>query len=642
MHVVATLLFLALDGDPQVATDHPWYPGELSASTFERLFKTQEALYRRVTGRGVDNDEDKALASWYWRNLNYAHSIDGNQNCLGKGLRESDVNREYWTGLYAFGQGLCFTTHAQWVGEMEKLLGHGRARAAFVPGHTSFEVFLKGGAYGDGRWVLLDHDISTVIFHEDGSRLLSIREIAENLKKYADGKFKPERQRGWLVGGLHPEDPQVYVKQTGSAHQFGYAGPPPRLNLRSGESLRRYLRPGLDDGKTWIYWGVNYMSKGASDPEPIPGPSRDRTWALQPDKMHGSKTGTGTRLGFFRYGNAVYTYVPNFKDGSYKEGIVDESDTHVTFEFSTPYIIACTPARFVENDGKAATWSIYDSGASNGLILKGSMTCPVQVSVDRGVSWTSPVAARDGLDLTDAVKGHAQYFLRLGASASSLAGSSLTIRTACQTNPTLIPHLKDGGTKVTFAASGLANVSAGPSMPQGKARIVEGAFGSPTVTMELAAPAGRQAVHVYAAAHVASGNPPVDCVYQIEASTDGGKTWSPVVKDWRIVRQGVEPEDFWSQALCFGDAPLGGVSGPVRVRFRNDGKRSILRAEMHLAYRTVRTSSTEVTFAWREGKERALQTASRVYPAGTNEDTSWSIPTGAGVETSWVEYRARP
>src|SRR5688572_30951129 len=33
-----------------------------------------------------------------------------------------------------------FTTHAQWVGEMEKLLDRGRARAAFVPGHTSFEV----------------------------------------------------------------------------------------------------------------------------------------------------------------------------------------------------------------------------------------------------------------------------------------------------------------------------------------------------------------------------------------------------------------------------------------------------------------------------------------------------------------------
>jgi hypothetical protein len=642
VNILMAFLLLAGGDDPQVATDHPWYPGELSASSFERLFRTQAALYGRVTGRRVESDEDKALASWYWRNLNYAHSVDGNQDCWGKGLKESDVNREYWTGLHAFGQGLCFTTHAQWVGEMEKLLGHGRARAAFVPGHTSFEVFLTGGAYGAGRWALLDHDISTVIFHEDGSRLLSIKEISEDLQKYADGKFKPARQRGWFVGGLHRDDPKVYTKHTGSAHQFGYAGPPPRLNLRPGESIRRYLRPGLEDGKTWVYWGVNYMSKASSDPEPIPGPSRDRAWALQPDKMHGSTTDTGTRLGYFRYGNAVTTYVPDFRDGSYRAGIVDESDAHVTFEFSTPYLIACTPPRFVEKDGKPAAWSIYEDGATNGLILKGSLTCPVQVSVDRGATWTAAQSARDGLDLTDAVKGHAQYFLKLGAPAAALAGSGLSIRTVCQTNPTLIPHLKDGGTKVTFAASGLANVSAGPTVPLAKARIVEGAFQSPTVTLELAVPGGRPAVHVYAAAHVASGNPPADCVYQIESSTDAGKTWSPVAKDWRVVRQGEEPADFWSQALCFGDAPIPATSGPVRVRFRNDGKRQVLRAEMHLAYRTGRATSTEVTFAWREGKAGALKTAARIYAAATEEDSSWVIPTGSGVDTSWVEYRSRP
>ena len=37
-------------GDPQVRTDHPWYPGELACSTFERLAKTQAALYQRVVG----------------------------------------------------------------------------------------------------------------------------------------------------------------------------------------------------------------------------------------------------------------------------------------------------------------------------------------------------------------------------------------------------------------------------------------------------------------------------------------------------------------------------------------------------------------------------------------------------------------
>ena len=37
-------------GDPQLRTDHPWYPGELACSTFERLFATQAEVYERVVG----------------------------------------------------------------------------------------------------------------------------------------------------------------------------------------------------------------------------------------------------------------------------------------------------------------------------------------------------------------------------------------------------------------------------------------------------------------------------------------------------------------------------------------------------------------------------------------------------------------
>ncbi|MFP6900523.1 MAG: hypothetical protein VCA36_06245, partial [Opitutales bacterium] len=60
-------------GDPQIRTNHPWYPGELAMSTFERLFATQAKAYERVTGRRVDSDESKALASWFWRNTHYWH-----------------------------------------------------------------------------------------------------------------------------------------------------------------------------------------------------------------------------------------------------------------------------------------------------------------------------------------------------------------------------------------------------------------------------------------------------------------------------------------------------------------------------------------------------------------------------------------
>lgn len=139
-------------GDPQVRTDHRWYPGELACSTFEALFATQAELYEHVVGIKPQTDEQKALAAWLWRNTHYCHAEDGAEDLWGKGFSQgADARcREYWTGMFAHGFGLCGTTHAQWGAEMEALLGHSRGRCVGVDGHNSFEVFLKGGPYGDG------------------------------------------------------------------------------------------------------------------------------------------------------------------------------------------------------------------------------------------------------------------------------------------------------------------------------------------------------------------------------------------------------------------------------------------------------------------------------------------------------------
>ena len=116
-------------GDPQIMTEHPWYPGELAISTFDRLAATQAKVYKQVTGRGVETDEDKALAAWFWRNTHYAHGEEGKGDYFDKGFKQADWNREYWHGLFAHGFGLCGTTHAQWTAEMEYLLGPCRGRA---------------------------------------------------------------------------------------------------------------------------------------------------------------------------------------------------------------------------------------------------------------------------------------------------------------------------------------------------------------------------------------------------------------------------------------------------------------------------------------------------------------------------------
>src|SRR4051812_11663271 len=137
-------------GDPQVRTDHPWYPGELACSTFERLAATQAEVFQRGTGARPETDEQKALASWLWRNTHYWHGEGGAEALWDQAFdRGGDRRwRESGTGWFAHAFGLCGPTHWQWTAEIEALLGHGRARGVGVEGHNSFEVFLTGGAYG--------------------------------------------------------------------------------------------------------------------------------------------------------------------------------------------------------------------------------------------------------------------------------------------------------------------------------------------------------------------------------------------------------------------------------------------------------------------------------------------------------------
>ena len=622
---------LAAVGDPQIKTDHPWYPGELSCSTFDRLFATQAALYERATGRRANSDEDKALASWYWRNLNYAHGEDGQCDVFAKGFNQAEWNRDYWTGLFAHGFGLCGTTHAQYTAEINALLGHCSARVTGVTGHNSFEVYLTGGPYGAGRWALLDHDISTVIFSPDGSRLLSIQEVMADLKTLKDPRFRPDRQRGWRVAGLYDNDAGAYSSFTSAEYLSGYAGPPPMHHLRRGEKLRRYLKPGLEDGKTFVFWGRNYNTAG------VPGPERSRSWVNQPEKMFNSKSGTGHKDGQVRYANAVYTYTPNFADGSYKEAAIDETPDAVTFEFRTPYVIAATPPN-------EKPWGVYDPGCTNGLTVTGSLTFPIEVSIDGGKTFQAAAprtgAADSSLDFTDLVKGHNQYRLRLRAPLSTLKSANLSWRTVCQMNTAMIPRLREGPNRITYHASGHALTSAGPTLAQATARTIEGGPGSSSITLELRPPLGEKVSRIYAASWNASGNPPAPAKYHIDFSPDSGRTWHPVVKDWTILRRPPEPADFWSQSFTWGDAPVSGATGPVRIRFSNSGKKPYRKVEAYLAYAVSNPSPLTVTVCWTEAASLP-RTASHRYPSTTGkDDNSWLLTTGRNTETRWVEFAA--
>lgn len=620
---------LAGVGDPQIRTDHPWYPGELAYSTFERLFEAQAIAFERVTGHRPQSDQDRVLAAWMWRNQHYAHGEEGKQNLWGSGFKSGDTTtREYWTGLFAHGFGLCGTTHAQWTAELNALLGPGRSRTVGVVGHNSCEVYLTGGQYGDGRWVLLDHDISTVVFDPTGRRLLSIEEIRKDLARLTNPNFQPKRQHGWPLGGLHPDDPSAFKQFRVVEHLPGYAGPPPTINLRRGETLRRYFQPGLDDQKTFVFWGRNYRSGN------IPGPERNRTWVNQPERFKGTPEGSGYRPGQVRYANAVSTYQPNFRDGTYREGVVSEDNQSVTFEFQTPYIIAATPP-------DDSDWGVYNDGCKNGLVVRGHGDATIAVSVDRGQSWQDCGRLNEELDLTDWAKGHQQYWIKIGLPANKLAGAGLEITTVCQANPSILPRLTDNGSVISFASSGRGVVSAGPNRDQAIAHLIDGAFDSPKVTLAIEPPRQANATHLYAAAHVASSNPPDPNIsYQIEYSVDDGATWRDLVRDWKIRRRGVEPKDFWSQSFCYGDVELPQpISGAVQVRFRNNGGKKYLRAEAHLAYAVKHQDRCRVSFAWSDD-QKANRTAEKVL--STSEASNWNVDTGKNVVMNWVQFEPVP
>jgi hypothetical protein len=123
--------------------------------------------------------------------------------------------------------------------------------------------------------------------------------------------------------------------------------------------------------------------------------------------------------------------------------------------------------------------------------------------------------------------------------------------------------------------------------------------------------------------------------YQIEYSIDGKQDWKPIVKDWTIPRRGDEPADFWSQSFCYGSTEIPDSNAhSVQVRFRNDGGKRYLRAEIHLVYLTPVSDATKVTFDWSETSGPRRET--HIFHPGASEP--WELKTGKNVQTRWVEF----
>ena len=421
-----------------------------------------------------------------------------------------------------------------------------------------------------------------------------------------------------------------------TAPYYGFAGVPPIINLRPGERFRRYVKPGLDNGNTFVFWGPNFYYGNPSPPGP--GVWRDRTWTNHPDQ-HYRTTEDSAKVyarDNGRFGNGVYTWAPNFSNGSYQEGVIDETSGSVTFDFYSPYVIAATPA-----DTSLQSGPNYNNalpGATNGLIITSvASSVTVQTSIDRGASWSTAKALTGSVDLTDDVKGYHQYFIRFNASAAALSGLNIEMRTVVMLNDCTVPRLKDNNSTVTYQASGKAVLAAGPTIPQ------SAAFGyvlGNTVTMTLDTPNSEKILELYVVGRVASGVPPTQDPFHIQYSTNGGSTWTYIIQNWKYDMLGYQTGDWHSTAYLFGDINISAANASsVQVKFWSQAGRQYQRCNVYAVYETPNNNSVEVTYNWTDSG--GAKQASHTYPAGqTAPDSSWVVPTASSVETKWVEMRA--
>ena len=571
----------------------------------------------REHGHAPISDEDKALASWRWRCLHYAHGEEGRTPLYDADFAAADnVTRDYWTGLFAHGFGLCGATHAQWAAEFEALLGPGRSRVCGVAGHNSHEVFLADSNYGGGKWVLLDHDVATVVFGPRNGGLLGIADVL----KPANQPFQAGARQGqWPRCGLHPDDHSPFSALTTVEYRAGYAGAPPRVHLRPGETFRRDLRPGLEDGKTFVYGGRNMNAGG------IPGPARDRSFVNDAEGFRAGKT--AWKEGRARYGNAVFTWKPRFRELGISR-----------LEFASPYVIAAQPAN-------AKPWGVYEPGGTLGVVVRNAK-CKLVVGSPR--VKPEPLPAQATHDLTDAFKGARSWRIDFQAEPAELDAMGIEIVTICQANPATMPRLKDDGTTIDYEATGVVNTPAASMVlvpPKGDQKpantgdsVALPYAGADAFGLQPFKNTAKGFCELHAVAHALSGNPPKPVVrYWIMAGTltDG----TPLVKDWAPAFHDGAPKDQWSQSFVWGSAAVDPNDKAPTIGFANTGKVPWRRLEMtaSVAVDAAPEESLRVAFGYREAGAAGLKRAEHVVRGRKDQ---WKIDTGTKVATEWVEFAA--
>jgi len=625
----------ALVADPQIMTDHPVYRGELSCSTLDRNIADAYRIYNDRYGHAPATETEKLVALWMWKCEHYMHVCD-NKVYVGPDSLEAEGNgwmdcRDCQMGQFSFGFGLCYSVHAQMSALVARALGGDitRVRCPTVVGHTPFEAFV------DGRWVLADFTTGMMVFDDDGTPL-GVLDIVKRVDANKDDPWLTDPKRGGpyrIALGPAGHTLAGYKNEWHVQMLFGYNGMPIVYSLRPGESFTRCLEPGLEDGKTWVFWGRDYFKLGGG---PKHGPWRGETF-LDDYPIGNGKKGRGRGY----YGNGVFEYTPPLKGGKYAEGVCAENETiykggalrgrtadsYVTFEHISPYVIA---ARSIE--GGDREWKLLEEKCADGAIVSGAAIgqVPVNVSVDGGRTW-APVGMAAGqfrIDFTDVVKGRHAYRIRFGLSPAD-GLKALKLRTVTQISRAVFPRLKDGGTTVTYEASGQSPIHGGPSQYLAEPLRRKDLESDGVRVYEICTPGP-----VRWASGVLRASGPGLGPWSVEFSLDGGKTWRAGVKDVTL-KEGDSEWGGGRHAYAWAEMAFpDNASRSVLVRL---GKGNLYHCQIFATYESPNTSSLEVTYGWLEnGRKR--QDTHRI-PVGQTRDT-WTIPTGQGVQGQWVRFAA--
>ncbi len=633
-------------GDPQIMTDHPVYRGELSCSTLDRNIAEAYRVFKDRYGHEPKTDTEKLVALWIWKGEHYMHASD---NKVYYGPSNPDANQAKdppWLGRdgwmdnkdcqmneFSFSFALCYCVHAHMAALVGRALGDmSRVRCPEITGHTPFE------AYVDGRWVLADCTMGVMIFDDDGRPVSLADVLAREDAKDKEWFASPKRSGPYKLN-MSPFGDRIdgYSKVRWEQYMFGYNAMPIVYSLRPGESFTRYLDPGLADGKTWMFWGMDYWGING---KPKHGPFRNVTF-LDDTPTGGDRKGRGRAY----YGNGVFEYAP-LADGKCRDGAKDsksvvfrggilrgrDKGAFVVFEQVSPYVIAARPV-----EGGERQWRLMKEKCCDGAVVTGQAAgkVPVSVSIDGGQTWLEAGVAQEAfkIDFTDVVKGRHDYLVRFALSKDD-GLKALKMRTVVQVGRGVFPRLKDNGTAVTYQASGQNAIHGGPSQDLAERFRRKDLETDGCRVYQVKAPGP-----IRFASGAARVGGPKGAAWSVEFSLDGGKTWTAGAKDLRVPAEGKDGKVWEDGQAAYAWAemefPDNRRARDVLIRF---GKGNILHAQVFATYETKNTSPLTVTYGWEEnGQPR--QDAHRV-DAGKAQD-AWTVPTGKGIKTKWVRFEAQ-